>query len=98
HRGGRSAQQLAMALEQVLGSDPEARREAMIRLRDDRAPVQPITDDVPSAREVRAASHTFTIDTFEAGLRDGVAISGKHEIPATHMSWFAARDACEKAG
>lgn len=98
HRGGRSAQQLALALEQVLGSDAATRREALAALREDGAPAAPIPDDVPAVREIRGTRHTFTIDTFEAGLRDGAAISGKREIPATHMSWFAARDACAKAG
>lgn len=98
HRGGRSAQQLALALEQALGSDAAARREAMAALSDQRVPVRPIDDDVPPVREVRAAGHTFSIDTFEAGLKDGAAVSAKREIPATHMSWFAARDACAKAG
>jgi formylglycine-generating enzyme required for sulfatase activity len=38
------------------------------------------------------------MDTFEASLHDGSAVSGLHEIPALRMSWFAAKGACEKAG
>ena len=41
---------------------------------------------------------SFEMHTFEAGLKDGVATSGVHVIPATRMSWFSAKDACEKSG
>jgi formylglycine-generating enzyme required for sulfatase activity len=41
----------------------------------------------------------FSVDTFEAGLDEkGAATSGKHQIPATNMSWFSAKDACEASG
>jgi len=57
-----------------------------------------IPADVPSTPGALVRALKFSIDTFEAGLQNGAASSGKHQIPATRMSWFAARDACTAAG
>lgn len=98
YRGGRSAQQFAAQIERHLGSDPATVRASMARMQAERSPIAPIPPDVPSMREVNVEELRFRIDTFEAALQDGAAVSGKREIPATGMSWFAARDACEAAG
>ncbi|MCA9298211.1 MAG: SUMF1/EgtB/PvdO family nonheme iron enzyme, partial [Phycisphaerales bacterium] len=56
-------------------------------------------EDVPPMQRIELADGTsFEMDTFEAALENGKAVSGKHLIPGTRMSWFAAKDACEAAG
>ena len=60
--------------------------------------MKPIPADIPSMQHITYGDLDFWIDTFESSLTDGEARSGKHEIPATRMSWYAARDACEAAG
>lgn len=98
YRSGTSAEQMARAIELALGRDSATASAAASKVRlDDRA-VEPIPADVPAMREVKAGELHFFIDTFEAGLKEGAAVSGKHEIPATRMSWFAAKDACEASG
>jgi protein-disulfide isomerase len=92
YRAGASAEQMASEIARALNEAPQAFAE------DDEAPFQPIPADVPTMRHVSAGGLDFWIDTFEASLVDGKAHVGKHEIPATRMSWFAARDACEAAG
>ncbi|MEL6341630.1 MAG: thioredoxin domain-containing protein [Myxococcota bacterium] len=99
YRSGTSAEQMAVAIERALGRTTKDAREAAKALAVERAKIEPVPDDVPSMRSVRHGSLSFQIDTFEAALTaSGAAKSGKHEIPATQMSWFAARDACEAAG
>lgn len=99
YRAGSSARQLAKALETALGMSGA---EAAARMRSigaiDAEPVEPIAEDVPEMTRVTYGDLDFEIDTFEASLQDGAAFSGKHEIPALRMSWYAARDACEAAG
>jgi protein-disulfide isomerase/uncharacterized membrane protein len=100
YRSGSSARQLAKAVEEALGlkgAEVAARREALGD--DDATPVRPIPDDVAPMQTVGEGAGAFRIDTFEAGLDEaGAATSGPGEIPATRMSWYAARDACEAAG
>jgi len=99
YRAGSSALQLARALEDALGvkgAEAQQRRAALGG--SDRLPIEPIADDVPEMTVVRHGDLAFEIDTFESSLVDGAAHSGKHEIPALRMSWYAARDACEAAG
>lgn len=99
YRAGASARQLAKALEQALGLNAaEARaRQANLEL-PTAAPVAPIPPDVADMQTVRHGELAFRIDTFESALDNGKAVSGKHEIPATRMSWYAAKDACDAAG
>lgn len=99
YRAGASSRQLAKALETALGlSAAEAAARQSNLTMPSAAPVTPIAPDVPAMQTIRHGDLAFQIDTFESSLVDGKAHSGKHEIPATRMSWYAARDACEAAG
>jgi protein-disulfide isomerase/uncharacterized membrane protein len=100
YRAGASAEQMAHAIELALG---RTRAEAASAVRDladgDRRPIQPVPDDVPTSRVVEHGDLRFRMQTFEAALDDsGTPVSGTHEIPATHVSWYAARDACASVG
>ncbi len=97
YRGGTAAEAIAKALEEALGSTPENAQLAAKSLHVDAA-VAAIAADVPAMRAVSLDAMKFSIDTFEAALEEGKAVSGKHKIPATRMSWYAARDACAAAG
>lgn len=99
YRSGTSALQLAAALDAALGvkgQEAQERRAALAG--SDRLPVEPIAADVPEMTEISYGGQTFLIDTFESSLTEGKAHSGKHEIPALRMSWYAAKDACEAVG
>jgi protein-disulfide isomerase/uncharacterized membrane protein len=98
YRAGTSAEQMARALEIALGAPPAEATMAARAIREDRAPIEPVPADVPEMRTIEHGGLSFEIDTFEAGLTEGVATSGKHQVPGLRMSWFAARDACEAAG
>lgn len=98
YRAGSSAEQMARAIELALGTPAREASTQARSLREETAPIPPIPEDVPSMRRVQRGDLSFEIDTFEASLDAGVARSGKHEVPATRMSWFAARDACQAAG
>lgn len=98
YRSGSSAEQMARAIEVALGANAADAALNAVKLREVRTPVPPIPEDVPPMRDIRYGEVSVRIDTFEAGLEDGAAVAGKHVIPATRMSWFAARDACDKAG
>ena len=99
YRSGSSAEQLARAVERAKGLNAKEAADAASAFKDERPTVAPIPDDVPAMREVHHGDLHFFIDTFEASVDDaGKASSGKHQIPGTRMSWFAAKDACESAG
>lgn len=98
YRAGQSAEQMARALELALGADAREATQKAAAMREAPDRVEPIAADVPEMRTVKLGDRTFEIDTFEAGLNEGVATVGKHQIPGTRMSWFAARDACQAAG
>ncbi len=99
YRSGHSTKQMARALELALGAAPKDAAVAASALGSTRVPVKPIPADVPPMQAVAFDDLSFEIDTFEAALDEaGAARSGKHEIPALQMSWFAARDACAAAG
>lgn len=98
YRAGQGAEQMAKALEMALGSNGAEAVAAAAAFRHTEPTVAPIPADVPPMRTVSLGARTFEIDTFEASLADGKATVGRHEIPATRMSWFAARDACAAAG
>ncbi len=99
YRAGQSAEQMARAIEVALGATAADAASAARELRTERVDVEPVPEDVPEMRKITLADgHTFEIDTFEAGLSNGAATVGKHQIPGTRMSWHAAKDACESAG
>lgn len=98
YRSGSSAQQMALFIEQTKGvATPQAAKNSLA-LRHQKAQVAPIDKNVSPKTKIKLQDTSFDIHTFEAGLQDGVAVSGVHVIPATRMSWFAAKEACEKAG
>ena len=98
YRSGTSAEVMARAIEVALGASAQDAAKNASALRDRADAVAPVPVDVPATRSVGFGGKTFQIDTFEAAITDGKAISGKHEIPALGVSWYEARAACEKAG
>jgi protein-disulfide isomerase len=99
YRAGQSAEQMARALELALGASAQEAASNAVQVRSKPVDIAPIPADVPEMRTItKADGTTFEIDTFEAGLANGAATVGKHQIPGTRMSWYAARDACAKAG
>jgi protein-disulfide isomerase/uncharacterized membrane protein len=99
YRAGTSAEQMAVAIERALGRSTAEAREGASALAEARESITPIPADVPEMQHIKMGTLDFHIDTFEATLLEGgSARSGVHEIPATQMSWFAARDACTAAG
>jgi protein-disulfide isomerase/uncharacterized membrane protein len=94
YRSGSSAESLARAIEEALGASKEDASKAALALKSTDSPVSAIPADVPLMRQLNG----FSIDTFEAGIQDGKATVGKHQIPAIRSSWFAAKAACEAAG
>lgn len=92
YRSGTSAEVMARAIEVALGTKAAdaARNAAALR--------EPVVlasmGDVPPMEDLGA----FRIDSFEAAIDDGSAVSAKHRIPALRSSWFDASAACEKAG
>ena len=99
YRAGTSAEQMAVALERALGRSAADARKAARALAEERETIKPIPDDVPEMQRVTYGELDFLIDTFESSLSEGGAATvGRHQVPATQMSWFAARDACAAAG
>ena len=98
YRSGSSAEQMARQIEIALGADAANAARAAQAMREVREAPKPIPDDVAPMQSIAYGDLSFQMDTFEAGIADGVATVGKHQIPANGMSWFAARDACEAAG
>jgi protein-disulfide isomerase/uncharacterized membrane protein len=98
YRAGSSAQQMALFIEQSKGvATPEAAKKSLA-LRKTAKKVKPIQQDISPTIMVKYEEVSVEMHTFEAGLQDGMATSGIHVIPATRMSWFSAKEACEKAG
>ena len=98
YRSGSSAEQMARQLEIALGTSASEANKAAQAMREVREAPKPIAEDVAEMQSVTYADLTFEMDTFEAGMADGKATVGKHQIPANGMSWFASKDACEAAG
>jgi len=98
YRSGSSAEVMARAIETALGTSPQEAAANAQGLREARAVVKAIPDDVPLSRTVSFGETSFQIDTFEAGLQDGRAIAGKHVVPALRVSFYEAQKACEAAG
>jgi hypothetical protein len=95
--GGLSAEGLAREIEKRLGTDEgEAafRAEAF-----GRAGAEEIPKDVQPMQQITYGDMSFRIDTFESGRDDeGTAVTGRHVVPATSMTWHGAKEACEAAG
>jgi protein-disulfide isomerase/uncharacterized membrane protein len=98
YRSGTSAEVMARALELALGATAQEAAKAAAGLRDAGATVAAIPADVPEMRTVTHGGKPFRIDTFEAAVVDGAAVSARHQVPAMRASWFEAVAACEKAG
>ena len=102
YRSGSSAEKMAAAIERALGADAVTAREAAKAVAEEKLTTTPIPDDVPEMQRITHGSLDFFIDTFESGLSvegsTAAAQQGRHLIPATQMSWFAANDACQAAG
>ena len=94
YRSGTSAEAMARAIEAALG---EAGPSKAASLRDAADDVTPIPANVPAMQAITAGT-SFKIDTFEAAIVDGKAVSGKHNIPSIRTSWLDAKAACDAAG
>jgi protein-disulfide isomerase len=99
YRAGQSAEQMAAAIEKELGRTGADAAAGISSLREQGA-ARPtaIPDGVPEMQKIEAGGLKFMIDTFEAAIVDGKAVSGKHNVPAIRSSFFSAKAACEAAG
>ena len=97
YRAGTSAEAMAKAIETALGADAISAAQAAAKLRETTA-LPPVPADVPPTRQLTFGELRYTMDTFEAAIVDGKAVSAKHQIPALRTSWFDAKAACEAAG
>lgn len=98
YRSGTSAEVMARAIEEALGASAADAAKAAQAMKDTDAAATSIPADVPAMQKVSFGDLSFSIDTFEATIVDGAASSAKHSIPALNVSWFQAKEACEKAG
>ena len=98
YRSGNSVQQMAMAIEKELGNTGKEAMERAQSLKAQQKSIEPIPINIPEMQNISMGSLNFSIDTFESGIKNKAAFTGKHIIPATRMSWFAAKEACETAG
>jgi hypothetical protein len=89
---------MARAIELALGTNAADAAKAASSLKDQAVVTAAIPADVPEMRSLQLGDLSFRIDTFEAAVTDGKATSGKHQIPGLRTSWYAAKEACEKAG
>jgi len=95
---GQSAQQMALFIEKKKGVPMTQAAKNSMAFRHQKAEIAPINKDISPTQKLVYGELSFEMHRFESAIQDGVAVSGVHEIPATRMSWFAAKDACEKAG
>ena len=98
YRSGSSAEVMAREIEVALGASAPDAAKAAAALRETGVKAAPIPADVPLQRSISLGALNFKIDTFEAAIKEGAAVTGKHEIPALNVSWYEAKAACEKAG
>ncbi len=98
YRSGSSAEVMARAIEEALGASAADAAKSAAALRSGAETGAAIPADVPPMRDLDLGGLRFRMDTFEAAVRDGAAVSGQHEIPALRVSWFEAKAACEAAG
>ncbi|MEM7244700.1 MAG: vitamin K epoxide reductase family protein [Acidobacteriota bacterium] len=97
-RGARTAEAMAFTLEQALGTDRLEAQAISNEMRQVAVANDEVPDDLPPMTEVRYGNLSFLIDTFEASIENGKAVSGKGKIPATAVSWFEAAAACQASG
>jgi len=98
YTGARTAEAMARHVETLLGGDPAEVGKQALALREAAPPVPPIPDDVPSTRVIRYGELHFEIDTFEAVIEEGKAVSARGRTPSHRVTWFDAGEACEAAG
>jgi protein-disulfide isomerase/uncharacterized membrane protein len=98
YRSGTSAEIMARAIEEALGASAADAAKAAAALKDGETVATSVPADVPEMQKEAFGDLKFSIDTFEATVVDGKASSAKHAIPALNVSWFQAKEACEKAG
>jgi protein-disulfide isomerase/uncharacterized membrane protein len=98
YRSGSSAEVMARAIEVALGASTQEAAQRAASMRETSAAATAIPADVPATRPLSIGGLTFGMDTFEAAIKDGKAVSAKHEVPALRVSWYDAKAACEAAG
>jgi protein-disulfide isomerase/uncharacterized membrane protein len=98
YRSGSSAEVMARAIEVALGASAQDAAKAAAALRDSKDLVSVTPDTASPMAKVSYGDLSFQIDAFEATIKDGAAVSAKHEVPALKVSWLDAKAACEKAG
>lgn len=98
YRSGTSAEVMARAIELALGASEQDAAKNAVALRDSREVIAALDADTPTTRDLSYGELHFNIDTFEAAIVDGKAVSAKHQIPALRATWFDAKAACEAAG
>lgn len=95
YRSGSSAEAMAKEIEAAIGMAGGSKAAS---LREKPTAVDPIPADIAAMQSVDVGGLKFQIDTFEATIVDGKAVSAKHQIPALRTSWFEAKAACEASG
>ena len=98
YRSGSSAEVMARAIEVALGSTAEEAAAKAAAMHDAKDAVAAIPVDVPMVQTISLGGLSFKIDTFEAAIVDGKAVSGKHNVPALRTTWYDGKAACERAG
>lgn len=98
YRSGSSAEVMARAIELALGASAQEAAKAAAGLREAQDKVEPVPADTPTTRRVTFGDLSFSIDSFEDSIVDGVAVSALHGVPALRTTWYEAKEACEKAG
>lgn len=98
YRSGSSAEVMARAIEVALGASATDAAKAAATLRTTGTALQAVAADTPATRDIALGALAFKVDTFEASIQDGAAVSARHQVPALRVSWYEAKAACEKAG
>ena len=99
YRSGSSAEQMAREIEIALGASAADAAKSARDMRDMEGGIEAIPADLPEMASITYGDLAFKMDSFESALDDaGKATVGKHQIPATRMSWYAASEACQAAG
>jgi protein-disulfide isomerase/uncharacterized membrane protein len=98
YRSGASAEVMAKALEVALGASEQDASRAAASLRETEVAAPPVPADTPASRALTFGDLSVHIDTFEAAVVDGAAVSARHQVPALRTTWYEADAACRKAG
>jgi protein-disulfide isomerase len=98
YRSGSSAEIMARAIETALGASAADANHAAMSLHDADTMQASIPPDVPPMQLIALGDKPFRIDTFEAGIVDGKAISQKHVVPGIRVNWNEAKAACAASG